>query len=188
MRKTRGVTRDQGSPEDVVIQKQKKEIEGHPMMIECVSEGSEGEVEEKINNCMNGFQKLPGVERKQLENIEVAVRRSVEASGKRRGTEREQTAEMEQCNKVRFAEKEPRRTARGETQAQSTDKQGVMSGLEEVSAGRGSAGLVRGEMTGVGRTDQRKRERKWERRKRRTRRKGRQWRQRISGERECVEG
>ena len=133
-----------GIPEDGVIQKQLKEIEGHPMMIECVSEGSEGEVEEKINNY-TGFQKLPGVDKKQVENIEVAVRRSFEASRKRRGTEREQTAEMEQCKKVRFAEEEPRRTVRGDTQAQSTDKQGVMSGLEEVRTGRGSAGLVRGE-------------------------------------------
>ena len=132
-----------GIPEDVVIQKQLKEIEGHLMMIECVLEGNEGEVEKKIKNYMNGFQKLPGVEREQLENIEVAVRRSVEASGKRRGTEREQTTEMEQCMKVRFAEEEPKRTVRGETQAQSTDKQGVMSGLEEVRTDRGSAGLVR---------------------------------------------
>ena len=47
-------------------------------------------------------------------------------------------AEMEHGKKVRFVKEEPPE----EMQAQSTDEQDVMRGLEEVKTGRGSAGLM----------------------------------------------
>ena len=77
------------------------------------------------------------LDNKQLENFRGEVRRAVEPRRRGRGTEREQTAEMVQGKRVRFVEEE-------EGRAQSTDEQDVMSGLEEVRTGRGSARLVRG--------------------------------------------
>ena len=53
---------------------------------------------------------------------------------------RVRNAEEEQGKQVHFAEEEQP----VEMRAQSTDDQDVMDGLEEVRAGRGSAGLVRG--------------------------------------------
>ena len=88
---------------------------------------------------------------------------AVEVRRKRRGTEREQIAGQEQGKKVHFREEEQAE----EMPAQSTDKQDVMSDLEEVRTDRGSAGLVRGgdERPRDGR-DQQKRQRKGQRRKR----------------------
>ena len=88
-------------------------------------------------------------------------------------------ADREQDRRMRFAEEEQAK----ESRAQRTDMQDVMNGLEEVRTGRGSAGLARGSER-----DQRKRERKMVRGTKRIWRKGRQKSQRISAEREDVEG
>ena len=84
-----------------------------------------------------------------------------------------------QDRRMRFAEEEQAK----ESRAQRTDMQDVMNGLEEVRTGRGSGGLAPGSER-----DQRKRERKSVRGTKRTWRKGRQKSQRISAEREDVEG
>ena len=106
-----------------------QENELYHKIIECVSEGSEGEVRQKVQSYLAGIQKLSWVNKEQLEHLEGGVRRAAEAKRRGRGTKRKQTAEKEQSE---------------ETRAQRTDEQEAMSGLEEVRTGRGSAGLVRG--------------------------------------------
>ena len=120
--------------------RQLEENEGYQKIIDCVSEGSEGEMEQTLQNYLAWIQGVSGLDQELLEDTEGAVRRAVEARRKRRGTEREQTAEMEQGKKARFAEEQQAE----ETRTQSTDEKDAMSGLEEVRTGRGSAGLVRG--------------------------------------------
>ena len=117
--------------------KQLKASEGCQKIIDCVSEESEGEVEQKLQNYLAWIQEVSGLDKEQLENIGGEVRRAVEARRRGRGTEREQTGEIEQGKKVSFVEEEERR-------AESTDEQDAMDGLDEMRTGRGSAGLVRG--------------------------------------------
>ena len=113
--------------------RQLKESEGYQKIIDCVSEGREGEEEQKRQNTLAWIQELSGLDKELFENIGGEVRRAVEAKRKGRGTEKEQD------RKVRFAEEDQTE----ETRAQRRDTRDVMSGLEEVRTGRGCAGLVR---------------------------------------------
>ena len=121
---------------DSVI-RQLEESEGYQKIIECMSQGSECELERTVQNCLAYIQEVSRLDKEQLENFASEVRRAVEARRRGRGTERERAAEMEQGKEVRFVEEEER-------QAQSTDEKDVMNGLEEVRTGRARAGLVRG--------------------------------------------
>ena len=117
---------DSGVDKDSVT-RQLEESEGYQKIIECVSQGSECELERKVQNCLAYIQEVSRLDKEQL--------RAVEARSRGRGTEREQTAKMEQSKKVRFVEEEER-------PAQSADEKDVMSSFVEVRTGRGRA--VRG--------------------------------------------
>ena len=98
-----------------------------------MSEGSEEQVENKIQQYLKKLRDSARLETGQLSVMDKTVRWAVEAE--RKGTEREQ------CKKVRFGGEEQSE----ETGAQTTDEPEVVSGFEEVRTGRGNAGLVQGE-------------------------------------------
>ena len=113
--------------------RQLEESEGYQKIFESMSQGSEGEVERKVQNYLAYIQEVSRLDKEQLDNVEGGVRQAAGARRRGRGTEREQTAEMKQVKKVRFAEEEQSE----ETRARSTDEQDVMRGLEEMRTGRG---------------------------------------------------
>ena len=98
---------------------------GYQEILASVAEGSDSKVEHKMR-CL-------------LE--------SVRGEAKVSEWNREQLEGIE-CE-IRFAQEEQPE----QTQAQSTDEQEVTGGLGEVRSGRGTAGLVRGEMRCVGRDE-----------------------------------
>ena len=109
-------------------------------MVTCIVEGSDVEGEQRLQSFLATIQKSTGWDKGLLENMECRIRQVVEEKRRENIEERDQVAEQEQSKKVNFAEeKRPE-----ETQEQSTDKQDVMSGLEEPRTGRGSRPLVRG--------------------------------------------
>ena len=109
-------------------------------MVTCIVEGRDVEGEQRLQSFLATIQKSTGWDKGLLENMECRIRQAVEEKRRENIEERDQVAEQEQSKKVRFAEeKQPE-----ETQEQSTDKQDVMSGLEELRTGRGSRPLVRG--------------------------------------------
>ena len=105
-----------------------------------MAEGSDLEVEHKMRTYLEALQERSGLDKGQVENIDRGIRRVVEA--RRRDTEKEIS------KKVRFGEEEQTE----EFRMKSTDQRNMMNGLGEVRTGRASAGLVRGEMSSVGRT------------------------------------
>ena len=109
-------------------------------MVTCIVEGSDVEGEQRLQSFLTTIQKSTGWDKGQLEIMECRIRQAVEEKRRENIEERDQAAEQEQNKKVRFAEEKPPE----ETQEQSTDKQDVMSGLEELRTGRGSRPLVRG--------------------------------------------
>ena len=84
------------------VLRQLEESEEYQNIIECMSEGSEGEVQQKAQSHLAEIQKLSWLEKEQLENLKRVVVRALEAKRRGRGTDREQTAEKEQGKKVRF--------------------------------------------------------------------------------------
>ena len=109
-------------------------------MVTCIVEGRDVEGEQRLQSFLATIQKSTGWDNGLLENMECRIRQAVEEKRREDIEERDQVAEQEQNKKRRFAEeKQPE-----ETQEQSTDKQDVMSGLEELRTGRGSRPLVRG--------------------------------------------
>ena len=100
-------------------------------------EGSHSDVEERIRNYLTTFQKSMGWDEERMEDFGERRREMVEEKSKEK-VPRE--SEQDKGKKVRFAEEERPE----EMHAQSTDEQDVMSRLEEVRTGRGSAGLARG--------------------------------------------
>ena len=97
-----------------------------------LSEGSDEQVEDNIQQYLKKLRDSARLETEQLSVMDEAVRWAVEAE--RKGTERER------CKNVRFGGEEQSE----ETGAQSTDEPEVTSGFAEVRTGRGSAGLIRG--------------------------------------------
>ena len=109
-------------------------------MVTCIVEGRDVEGEQRLQSFLATIQKSTGWDKGLLEDMECRIRQAVEEKRRENIEERDQVAEQEQSKKVRFTEeKQPE-----ETQEQSTDKQDVMSGLEELRTGRGSRPLVRG--------------------------------------------
>ena len=135
-----------------------RRIEGNEefqKIIDWVSEGSEGEVQQKVQSYLATI-RMSWMSKEQFEYLESGVWRAIDARRKerrerhnqrreeqeqRRQEEQEQEPEQEQGKKVRFGgEEEPLE----ETRAESTDEPEVTGRLVEVRTGRGSAGLVRG--------------------------------------------
>ena len=109
-------------------------------MVTCIAEGRDVEGEQRLQSFLATIQKSTGWDKGLLENMECRIRQAVEEKRRENIEGRDQVTEQEQSKKVRFTEeKQPE-----ETQEQSTDKQDVMSGLEELRTGRGSRSLVRG--------------------------------------------
>ena len=123
--------------------------EGYQKIIEFVSEGSEKEVQQKVQDYVAGIQKLSWMSKEQFEHLEGGVWRAVEArrkgredeQGQRRQAKQGQNARQDpskQGKQVRFGDEEQFE----ETRAESTDEQKATDGLAEVRTGRGNAGLV----------------------------------------------
>ena len=136
-----------------------EENEDNRKMVERMSEGSDAEMEQQLQNHRTACREVLGWSQEQVEMMERGLRRAVEAKRKGRSEEQEQRRQDEQDQRrqgeqgrnlgqeqskqgkeVRFGEDEQLE----ETRAESTDELEVTGRLAEVRTGRGSAGLVRG--------------------------------------------
>ena len=128
-----------------------EENEEYQNTIECVSEGSEREVQQKVQNYLACIQKLSWMNKEQFEQLESGVWQAAEARRKGRDEEQEQRRQAEQGQnteqeqskqgkQVRFGEEQQL----GKTGAENAGETEVMGRTTEVWTGRGSAGLVRG--------------------------------------------
>ena len=125
-----------------------EENEEYQKTIEWVSEGSGGEVQQKVQSYLAEIW-MSWMSKETFEHLEGGVWRAVEARRKERGEEQEQRRQeeheqisgQEQGKKLRLSEEEPFE----ETRAESTDEPEVTGRLAEVRTGKGSAGFVRGE-------------------------------------------
>ena len=126
-----------------------EEDEVYQKNIECMSEGSEGEVQRKVQNYLAQMQKVSWMNKEQHELLESGVWRAVEARRKGRGEEQEQRRlaaqehntgqeQSKQGKGVRFGEEEEL----GETRAESAGEPEVMGRTTEVRTGRRSTGPV----------------------------------------------
>ena len=118
-----------------------EEDEVYQKNIECMSEGSEGEVQQKVQNYLVQMQKVSWMNKEQHELLESGVWRAVEARRKGRGEEPEQRRQHEQEQREQPEQKE-RRQEQGEQrrlavqehntgQQQSKQGKGVRFGEEE---------------------------------------------------------
>ena len=73
-----------------------EENEGYQEIVENMSEGSEGEVEQKVQNCLACIQKVSWMNKEQFEHLEGGVRQAVEARRKGSGKEQEHRRQGEQ--------------------------------------------------------------------------------------------
>ena len=136
-------------PMDEVLRRL-EESEEYQENIECVSEGSEREVQPKVQNYLPHIQKVSWMNKEQFEHLESGVWRAVEARRKGRVKQQEQRRQAKQGEKteqeqskqgkqVRFNEEQP-----GKTGVENASEPEVMGRMIEVRTGRGSAGPVRG--------------------------------------------
>ena len=144
-----------------------EENEEYQKIIEGVSEGSEGEVQQKVQNYLAHIQKMSWMNKEQSEDLKSGVWQAVEARRKGKGEEQEQRRQTEQGqNTGQEQSKQGKHVRLGQedqlkqTRVESTDEPEVTGRTTEVRTGRGSAGLVRGrdERRSGGR-DQQKRQR-----------------------------
>ena len=107
-----------------------------------MSEGSEGEVRQKVQNYLATI-RMSWMSKEIFEHLEGGVWKAIEARRKERREEHEQRRqeEQEQIPEQELGEEEGRLE---ETRAESTDEPEVTGKLAEVRTGRGSASLVRG--------------------------------------------
>ena len=136
------------------VLRQLEESEEYQKKIEYVSEGSEGEVQQKVQDFLACMQ-VSWMIKEQYELLESGVWRAVEARRKRWGEEQEERRQAQQGQEqskqgkqVRFDEEEELE----KTGAENAGEPEVMGRTTEVRTGRGSTGLVRGEMRGAART------------------------------------
>ena len=127
-----------------------EENEDNRKMIESISEGSDLEMEQALQNYRTAGREVLGWDQGQADLMERGLRWAVEArrKGKRQQEEEQQRQgqqgqhprqeQSKQGKKVRFRDEEQLEEKRTEN----TDEPKVMSRLEEVRTGRGSAGLV----------------------------------------------
>ena len=122
-----------------------QENEDNRKMIESMSEGSDIDMEQTLQNYQTACRDVLGWDREQVGMMERGLRWAVEARRKERREEQEQRREEEQEKEQRREEQEQRRQEQQEeTRADSTHEPEVTSTPVEVRTGRGSAGLVRG--------------------------------------------
>ena len=138
-----------------------EEDEVYQKNIECMSEGSEREVQQKVQNYLAQMQKVSWMNKEQhefLENLESGVWRAVEARRKGRGEEQEQRRQYEQEQREQPEQKErwqeqgeQRRLAAQEHntgQEQSKQGKGVRFGEEEQSGETRAESTDEPEVTG----------------------------------------
>ena len=124
--------------------------EDNRKMIESMSEGSDVDMEQTLQNYRTACRDVLGWDQEQVGMMERGLRWAVEARRKKRGEKKRQQEQEEQRRQVRLEQSRQGKQVRfgdeeqfEETRAESTDDQKVTDGLAEVRTGRGSAGLVR---------------------------------------------
>ena len=113
-----------------------------------MSEGSEGEAQQKVHNYLACIQKVSWMNKDQFEHLESGLWQAVEArrqgrdeqQEQRRQAEQGQNTEKEQGKQVSFGEEQ----LLGKTGADNAGEPEVTVRTTDVRTGRGSAGLVRG--------------------------------------------
>ena len=124
-----------------------EEHEEYLKILECTSEETEEEVQQKVQNYLACMQKVSWMTKEQFEHLEKGVRQMVET--KRNGMDEDQEQrrqaqqeqeESKQGKQVRFGEEQQL----GKTGAEIAGEPEVMGRTTEVQTGRGSAGLARG--------------------------------------------
>ena len=123
--------------------------------MECMSEGSEGEVQQKVQNYLAHIQKVSWMNKEQFGHLESGIWQAVEARRKGRDEEQEERRraqqgqeQSKQSKQVRFGEEQQL----GKMGAENAGEPEAMGKTAQLRTGRGSAGLVRGEMRDAGRT------------------------------------
>ena len=144
----------QGCDRDAAI-RMIEENEDNRKMIESMSEGSDIDMEQTLQNYQTACRDVLGWDQEQVGMMERGLRWAVEARRKERREEQKQRREEEQEEEQRREEEQEeeqrreeheqrRQEQQEETRPDSTDEPEVTSKLVEVRTGRGSAGLVRG--------------------------------------------
>ena len=130
-----------------------QENEDNRKMIESMSEGSDVDMEQTLQNYRTACRDVLGWDREQVGMMERGLRWAVEARRKERREEQEQRREEEQEEEQRREEQEQRRQEQQEeTRADSTDEPEVTSKLVEVRTGQEVQASSEGEMGGIWRT------------------------------------
>ena len=125
-----GESRSDEGPEMITLEEAQRileEDEGYQKNIERASEGSEGEVQQNVQNYLAHLQKVSWMNKEQLEHLESGVWRAVEARRKGKDEEQEQRRQAEQ----------------GQEQSKQGEPE-MMGRMTEVRTGRGHADLVPG--------------------------------------------
>ena len=124
-----------------------EENEEYLKIIECTSEGNEGEMQQKVQNYLAHIQKVSWMTKEQFEHLEKGVWQVVEARRKGMDEDQEQRRQAQQGQEqskqgkhVRFGDEQQL----GKTGAENAGEPEVMRKTTEVRTGRGSTGLVRG--------------------------------------------
>ena len=142
------------------------ENEASRKLMDVIPEGSDVEMEQALQSYRTAGREVLGWDQGQADMMECRLRWAVEARRKgRRQQVEEQRRQGEQGQHPGQEEsKQDKQVDLGDEEqarAKSTDEPEAMGRLAEVRTGKGSAGLVRGEMRGVGRTRPRK-AKEWE--------------------------
>ena len=115
---------------DTVIQMIEQSEENRKVMVQMISEGSDTEMEQEMQNYRTACREVLGWSQEQAEMMERGLRWAVEAKRKGRETQTELTEGQEHHEEVRFREEE-------QSEVVSTDEQNAMSGPEETKTDRG---------------------------------------------------
>ena len=116
-------------------------------ILDCTSEETEEEVQQKVQNYLACMQKVSWMTKEEFEHLEKLVRQMVET--RRNGMDEDQDQrrqaqqgqeQSKQGKQVRFGDEQQL----GKTGAENADEPEVMRRTTEVRTGRGSTGLVRG--------------------------------------------
>ena len=155
-----GESRSDEGPEMITLEEAQRileEDEGYQKNIERASEGSEGEVQQNVQNYLAHLQKVSWMNKEQLEHLESGVWRAVEARRKGKDEEQEQRRQAEQGQELskqgehmHFGKEQHL----GKTETENAGEPEVMGRTTEVRTGRGHAGLVLGgdELRGLDKT------------------------------------
>ena len=137
-------------PMDEVLRRL-EESEEFRKNVECMSEGNEGEVQQKVQNYLAHIQKVSWMNKEQFEHLESGIWQAVEARRKGRDKQQEQRRQAEQGDKTEQEQNKQGKQVRfGEEQqldktgAENAGEPEVMGRMIEVRTGIGSTRLVRG--------------------------------------------